>query len=92
MDAQQQENRHEDEGGKADEETDFDRTHDADFTRDPYKKARREAGLFVTQPRHKAGLGLRCCTRCFFAIMLLQVALADADRLRRDFDQFVVID
>src|SRR4030066_1647366 len=92
MDAQQQENSHEDEGGKADEEADFYWAHGVDFTRDPCKKARREAGLLVTQPRRKAGLGLRRCARRFFALMLLQVALADTDRLRRDFDQFVVID
>ncbi len=40
MDAQQQQNGQQDEDGKADEKGDFDRTHGADFTRDPRKKAR----------------------------------------------------
>jgi len=53
--AQQQKNSKKDEDGKADEKGDFDWTHGTDFTRDPRKKARRNAGLFLTQPRRKAG-------------------------------------
>jgi hypothetical protein len=52
--AQQQQNSHEDEGGKAEEKADFDRTHDGDFTREGMKKTRREAGFSLSQPRREA--------------------------------------
>ena len=38
------------------------------------------------------GAGRRACDTAYLALVLLQVALAEADRLRRDLDQLVVVD